>query len=229
MKSCSYGLWFAGLLAVLLTCSSAFAGPFRRSSGSVYQAAPAGADLSTAQGAANAMAAAGRMAHFGGNPGYEGVAFSTTSADDAITRCCYWGTMPVAEIGVARGAAGWYACVRYGSPAAQSVVVPREIAPVSFAESVALAAADQPPRLEIVIPSQSVSEPQTVSPAQTRTDCERGFCPLPARSVTAGVHVAVESTADSCGTNVATSRLIGRVVRKSLRGFCGRGLLGRCR
>lgn len=44
---------------------------------------------------------------------YEGVGWSTLSAQDAIQRCCYWGTRPVAQIGTYRGTDGWYACVMY--------------------------------------------------------------------------------------------------------------------
>ena len=44
---------------------------------------------------------------------YEGVGWSTVSAQDAIQRCCYWGTRPVAQIGTCRGPDGWYACVMY--------------------------------------------------------------------------------------------------------------------
>jgi hypothetical protein len=53
------------------------------------------------------------MGHCGGNRGYEGVGFSSISADHAIKNCCYWGQKTPVEIGVARGARGWYACVRY--------------------------------------------------------------------------------------------------------------------
>ncbi len=54
--------------------------------------------------------------HVGGGLGgakYEGVGWSTISADSAVQACCYWGTRPVAEIGVVRGSDGWYACVLY--------------------------------------------------------------------------------------------------------------------
>ena len=68
---------------------------------------------STAQGVAEIQANRGSMGHCGGNRGYEGVGFSSKSADDAIRRCCYWGQKTPIEIGVARGRNGWYACVRY--------------------------------------------------------------------------------------------------------------------
>ena len=68
---------------------------------------------STAQGVANIQASRGSMGHVGGNKGYEGVGFSSRSADDAIRNCCYWGQKTPIEIGVSRGRNGWYACVRY--------------------------------------------------------------------------------------------------------------------
>lgn len=68
---------------------------------------------STAQGVAEIQANRGSMGHMGGNRGYEGVGFSSRSADDAIKNCCYWGQKTPIEIGVARGRNGWYACVRY--------------------------------------------------------------------------------------------------------------------
>lgn len=71
------------------------------------------ADNSTAQGVAELQARSGSNRHFGGNTGYEGVGFSTRSADDAIRSCCYWGRLSPRDIGVARGPNGWYACVRY--------------------------------------------------------------------------------------------------------------------
>lgn len=68
---------------------------------------------SSAQGVANIQAKRGYMGHCGGNSGYEGVGFSTISADHAIRNCCYWGQKTPVEIGVSRGPNGWYACVRY--------------------------------------------------------------------------------------------------------------------
>lgn len=68
---------------------------------------------STAQGVAEIQANRGSMGHCGGNNGYEGVGFSSSSADAAIRNCCYWGKKTPIDIGVARGRNGWYACVRY--------------------------------------------------------------------------------------------------------------------
>ncbi|MBX3397506.1 MAG: hypothetical protein KF873_02085 [Gemmataceae bacterium] len=70
----------------------------------------------TAQAKAELQAMNGRMAHVGTVPAgcHEGVGFSTASADAAIRNCCYWGRLPVREIGVARGRLGFYATVIYG-------------------------------------------------------------------------------------------------------------------
>ena len=69
-----------------------------------------------AQSKAQRAASMGLKNHVGGGLGgarYEGVGWSTVSAQSAIQACCYWGRRPVAEIGVARGVDGWYACVLY--------------------------------------------------------------------------------------------------------------------
>jgi hypothetical protein len=71
-----------------------------------------------AQWKAERQAASNRLYHVGG--GFaggcaEGVGFSTSSAEAAIKKCCYWGQKPVQEIGVARGRNGWYATVIYRS------------------------------------------------------------------------------------------------------------------
>jgi hypothetical protein len=68
----------------------------------------------SAQADAEVMAATGRLRHQGNNGGCrEGIGYSTTSADDAIRRCCFYGRYRAREIGVARGSRGYYACVRY--------------------------------------------------------------------------------------------------------------------
>lgn len=78
--------------------------------------AVAGATGGIAQAKAETQARHGVMRHVGGSFGagrYEGVGFSTVSADDAIRRCCYYGQKQIVEYGVARGARGWYATVLY--------------------------------------------------------------------------------------------------------------------
>jgi hypothetical protein len=68
---------------------------------------------SSAQGVAEMQARSGRCQHFGGNRGYEGVGYSSSSSDAAVRNCCYWGQRKPREIGVAKGPRGWFACVRY--------------------------------------------------------------------------------------------------------------------
>ncbi len=69
-----------------------------------------------AQMKAERQAREGRCYHVGGSFGggtAEGVGFSSVSADHAIRSCCFWGRKTAIQIGVARGARGWYACVLY--------------------------------------------------------------------------------------------------------------------
>jgi hypothetical protein len=73
-------------------------------------------DTCIAQNKAQQQANEGRCRHVGGSMGsgrYEGVGFSTVSAEHAISRCCYWGQRTAVGIGVARGRNGWYATVLY--------------------------------------------------------------------------------------------------------------------
>ena len=87
--------------------------PTRQASSSFTTNAGSGLAQSKAQRAANM----GLRGHLGGGLGgakYEGVGWSNQSAQSAIQSCCYWGTRPVSQIGVARGRDGcWYACVLY--------------------------------------------------------------------------------------------------------------------
>lgn len=69
-----------------------------------------------AQWKAGTLARENRLRHIGGGFGggrFEGVGYSSCSADQAIRSCCYWGKRPVREIGVAQGRSGWYAVVIY--------------------------------------------------------------------------------------------------------------------
>lgn len=66
----------------------------------------------SAQDDASEMARTGILRHRGGQ-GYEGIGFSTVSGDAACRASCYWGQRKVKEVAVARGARGWFACVRY--------------------------------------------------------------------------------------------------------------------
>ena len=75
-------------------------------------------DNCIAQQKAQKQASQGRLQHVGGSFGtgrYEGVGFSTRSADEAIRSACYWGQKTPVGIGVAKGAKGYYATVLYKS------------------------------------------------------------------------------------------------------------------
>ena len=76
----------------------------------------AACDHCIAKQKAQQQASEGRCRHVGGSMGtarYEGVGFSTVSADHAISSCCYWGQRSPVGIGVAKGRNGWYATVLY--------------------------------------------------------------------------------------------------------------------
>jgi len=66
----------------------------------------------SAQDAAVGLARRGALVHTGCGQ-YEGIGFSSVSAQKAISNSCYWGKRTPLDIGVARGARGWYAVVRY--------------------------------------------------------------------------------------------------------------------
>ncbi len=69
-----------------------------------------------AQQKSTQQASQGRLRHVGGSFGsgrFEGVGFSSRSADEAIRSACYWGKKTPVGIGVARGANGWFATVLY--------------------------------------------------------------------------------------------------------------------
>ncbi len=75
-----------------------------------------GCDHCIAKAKSERQASEGRMRHIGGSLGtgrFEGVGFSTTSADHAMRMCCYWGQKTPTGIGVVRGARGWFATVIY--------------------------------------------------------------------------------------------------------------------
>ncbi len=69
-----------------------------------------------AQMKAEIQARLGKCFHPGGSLGdgtAEGCGFSSVSADHAIRSCCFYGRKQPLEIGVARGASGWHACIIY--------------------------------------------------------------------------------------------------------------------
>jgi hypothetical protein len=71
--------------------------------------------IESAQQVAESNARRGVLAHCGRHRGrLEGIGFSPVSEQQAIANCCYWRSgRKVREIGVARGARGWYAVVWY--------------------------------------------------------------------------------------------------------------------
>lgn len=106
----------AGLLVASL-CGSAEA---RRRSYSSFSSVPAGCSNATAQDVANCCAADGRLAHRGGNRGYEGLGCGPTP-ESAYRSCCYANSgMPDADVGYAQMKNGyWVCCRRYGRKASK--------------------------------------------------------------------------------------------------------------
>ncbi len=120
--------WIACVVVAMAICETAEAGPFRSRSRSTTTTCTADGcgvttsssttrsvtrgSTSTAAGVAAIQAAEGRMAHHGGNAGYEGVGSGPTP-EAALANCCSNGR-PVIDQGVALGRDGrWYACKRY--------------------------------------------------------------------------------------------------------------------
>jgi hypothetical protein len=105
-------------LLVVLCVSTADAWP-RRSSGNrtsntktVYSGGP----QAVAEAKAQRSASQGIKGHLGGGYGganAEGVGFSTSSAQHALSICCFTGQRPVAGSSVVRGSDGWYAVKIY--------------------------------------------------------------------------------------------------------------------
>ncbi|MFK7768660.1 MAG: hypothetical protein AB8B55_15675 [Mariniblastus sp.] len=82
-----------------------------------YTSTSGGVTPGLAQQKAVQAAQMGLQGHVGGGLGgarYEGVGWSSQGPQHAISKCCYWGTRPTAQIGVTKGNNGlWYACVLY--------------------------------------------------------------------------------------------------------------------
>lgn len=92
--------------------SDAFA---RRRSYSSYSSIPAGCSNATAQDVANCCAADGRLAHRGGNTGYEGLGMGSTP-EQAYQSCCYASRtdLVTVDVGYAQMPNGmWCSCRRY--------------------------------------------------------------------------------------------------------------------
>lgn len=102
-------------LIVVLSALVADARPHRGRSGGSFCGVPAGCSNSTAQDVADCCAADGRLAHRGGNSGYEGLGMGFTP-EQAYRSCCYATSgMPDADVGYAQMANGqWVCCRRYG-------------------------------------------------------------------------------------------------------------------
>lgn len=78
--------------------------------------APSSSNYAIAQHKSDIQASSGVMRHPGGSMGtarYEGVGFSTVSAEDAKQRACYYGQRQLVATAVSRGANGWYATNLY--------------------------------------------------------------------------------------------------------------------
>lgn len=103
----------AGCTCANCTCSGESRG-LGAGSATAAPPAPPAAGYGPAAAKAQSIAASGRLSHAGALVGtYEGIGYSTRSADEAIRSCCYWGARQPVDIGVARGSGGWYAVVGY--------------------------------------------------------------------------------------------------------------------
>ena len=74
--------------------------------------------ISSAQQDAETMARTGVLRHCRNGSKREGIGFSSRSASDAVSNCCFYndamrGRYRIVERGVARGPRGWYAVLRY--------------------------------------------------------------------------------------------------------------------
>jgi hypothetical protein len=102
---------FLLLLVLAVPCHAGPLGLFKKPSRST-RSAQSGSNLSAYE-SASISAQVGVAAHRGGVYAFEGVGFSTVSADQAIRNCCYYGQRAIVESAVVRGSRGWFACVRY--------------------------------------------------------------------------------------------------------------------
>ena len=82
------------------------------SSASSGQVTPGWAQQKAQQAASSSVR--GHLNNQLGGARYEGVGWSSISPQSAVQNCCYWGTRPVAQIGISQSRDGcWYACVLY--------------------------------------------------------------------------------------------------------------------
>lgn len=99
----------------LILAMPAHAGPFKLFRPRHQSAAPAartGSSLSALE-SATISAQFGVAAHRGGSYAFEGVGFSSVSADAALRNCCFYGQRQIVESAVVQGNRGWFACIRY--------------------------------------------------------------------------------------------------------------------
>ena len=102
---------------IVLLAIAVFAAPAeaRRRRGGAFAGVPSGCSNKTAQDVADCCAKDGRLAHRGGNSGYEGLGLASTP-EAAYRSCCYANSgMPDADVGYAQMKNGqWVCCRRYG-------------------------------------------------------------------------------------------------------------------
>jgi hypothetical protein len=112
MKSFRLLMVSVAVAALLFAPNEAFA---RRRRGGAFAGVPSGCSNRTAQDVANCCAADGRLAHRGGNPGYEGLGMASTP-EAAYRNCCYANSgMKTVDVGYAKMRNGsWVCCRRYG-------------------------------------------------------------------------------------------------------------------
>jgi hypothetical protein len=112
MKSFRLLMVSVAFVALLMSPSDAFA---RRRRGGAWAGVPSGCSNKTAQGVADCCVADGRLAHRGGNPGYEGLGMASTP-ESAYRNCCYANSgMKTVDVGYAKMRNGsWVCCRRYG-------------------------------------------------------------------------------------------------------------------
>ena len=106
----------ATLLVLWLVCEADAWPRRRRSRSSRASVSFSGGPQQVASAKAAYAASRGIRGHVGGGFGggrYEGVGFSTHSAQQALNNCCYTGQRRVAGSSVVRGSNGWYACKIY--------------------------------------------------------------------------------------------------------------------
>ena len=101
------------ILLLAIMALPAQAGPFGLFRPRQRPAAQSSGSSLSAHESASLSAQIGVCAHRGGVYAFEGVGYSSVSADQALRNCCYYGQRTIVESAVVRGDRGWFACVRY--------------------------------------------------------------------------------------------------------------------